>query len=126
MPARGASAPIISLFTPLHPTPSPLPQSAHDKQQRRGTWVPLLRYQPSSCSDALLKGSQREGLDDLFRWLRLHHHHLAKDLLLASLCGRLDPRLQLEEAGDREGARLASHLLGCNGRQAADELRANL
>merc|ERR1719356_1753018 len=63
----------MSLSCPLH---SPLPQSAHEKRQTQGTQVLWPRKYPSPCSDALLQGTQRKGLDDLFR--RLRHHHLAK------------------------------------------------
>merc|ERR1712151_51171 len=57
-------------------------------------------------SDALLQGGRRESLHDLARGLCLHHHHLAKDLPLASLRGGLRPGLQPDQAWDGEQARL--------------------
>merc|ERR1712048_886795 len=58
------------------------------------------------CSDALLQGGNRESLHDLPCGLCLHHHHLAEDLPLASLRGRLRARLQPAQARDGEHARL--------------------
>merc|ERR1719254_197731 len=75
-------------------------------------------------SDALLQGSSRESLHDLPRGLRLHHHHLAEDLPLASLRGGLGPGLQPAQAGEGEQARLPD-LLRRNLGQAVDELRAH-
>merc|ERR1712190_326114 len=49
-------------------------------------------------SDAILQGSSRESLHDLPRGHCLHHHYLAEHLPLASLRGRLHPRLQPAQA----------------------------
>merc|ERR1711862_558537 len=84
----------------------PPPQTAHEK---RATGIlsymkllaEIILAPLASCSDALLQGSSRESLHDLPRGLGLHHHHLAEDLLLASLRGRLRPGLQPAQA--REG-----------------------
>merc|ERR1712083_869561 len=73
------------------------------------------------CSDALLQGSSRESLHDLPRGLCLHHHHLAKDLPLASLGGGLGPGLQPAQAWEGEQARLP-HLLRRDLGQAVNEL----
>merc|ERR1711979_86708 len=75
-------------------------------------------------SDALLQGSSRESLHDLPRGLCLHHHHLAEDLPLASLRGRLRPGLQPAQAREGEEARLADLLRRDLG-QAVNELRAH-
>merc|ERR1740120_529936 len=76
------------------------------------------------CSDALLQGGSRESLHDLPRGLCLHHHHLAKDLPLASLRGRLGPGLQPAQAWEGEQARLPDLLRRDLG-QAVNELRAH-
>merc|ERR1711879_564253 len=76
------------------------------------------------CSDALLQGGRRESLNDLPRGLCLHHHHLAEDLPLASLRGRLGPGLQPAQAGEGEQARLADFLRRDLG-QAVNDLRAH-
>merc|ERR1712014_32831 len=76
------------------------------------------------CSDALLQGSSRESLHNLARRLCLHHHHLAEDLPLASLRGRLRPGLQPAQSWDGEQARLPD-LLRCNLSQAVNELRGH-
>merc|ERR1712083_972538 len=75
-------------------------------------------------SDALLQGGSRESLHYLARGLGLHHHHLAEDLPLASLRGRLCPGLQPAQARDGEQARLPDLLRRDLG-QAVDELRAH-
>merc|ERR1719191_272272 len=72
-------------------------------------------------SDALLQGSRRESLHNLACGLCLHHHHLAKDLPLASLRGGLRPGLQPAQAWDGEQARLPDLLRRDLG-QAVNEL----
>merc|ERR1719436_2099516 len=84
-PTRGSAAGLLSCMIPIAETMS----------------APL-----APCSDALLQGGSRESLYDLPRGLCLHHHHLAEDPPLASLCGGLCPRLQPAQAGEREHARL--------------------
>merc|ERR1712066_1040783 len=76
------------------------------------------------CSDALLQGGSRESLHDLPRGLGLHHHHLAEDLLLASLRGGLGPDLKSAQAGEGEQARL-SDLLRHDLGQAVNDFRAD-
>merc|ERR1711920_1155688 len=55
-----------------------------------------------ATSDALLQGGHGERLDDSAGGLR--HLHLAEDLLLAGLRGRLDAGLDLAEAREGEDA----------------------
>merc|ERR1711920_454272 len=59
----------------------------------------------NATSDALLQGGHGERLDDGAGGLRLHHLHLAEDLLLAGLCGRLDAGLDLAQARESEDAK---------------------
>merc|ERR1719420_397721 len=106
----------------------PPPQTAHEKRRNRGlsytSPIAEIMLAPlAPRSDALLQGSSRESLHDLPRGLRLHHHHLAEDLPLASLRGRLHPGLQPAQAREGEEARLADFLRRDLG-QAVNELRA--
>merc|ERR1711953_1199981 len=64
----------------------------------------------SATSDALLQGGHGERLDDGAGGPRLHRLHLAEDLLLAGLRGRLDARLDPAEARERVDD-LARHVL---------------
>merc|ERR1712060_158260 len=64
-----------------------------------------------TASQAVLDALGGERLHDLLRRLRLHHHHLAKDLPLASLCRRLRPGLEAAQA--RKGKDAGLLHLGC-------------
>merc|ERR1719491_1417479 len=63
------------------------------------------------CSDALLKSCNTECLDHGRGRLCLHHHHLAENLPLASLGGRLLAGLQHAQAGYGE-LTILLHLVG--------------
>merc|ERR1712048_528657 len=89
----------------------PPPQSAHEKWCNRdlsymSSIAEIMSALLAQRSDALLQGGRRESLHDPARGLCLHHHHLAKDLPLASLRGGLRPGLQPDQAWDGEQARL--------------------
>merc|ERR1712050_555805 len=77
----------------------------------------------STALQAVLDGLGGECLHDLLRRLRLHHHHLAKDLPLASLCRRLRPGLEAAQARKGEDASLL-HLGRGNRCEAVQHRRA--
>merc|ERR1712050_155064 len=60
------------------------------------------RRQQNGASEAFLQGRHRECFHDSPRRLGLHHHNLAKHLLLTSLCGKLLTRLYHAQAWEHK------------------------
>merc|ERR1719343_451208 len=120
MPSKGARIPPIAAY---HLRGVPTGSGATKVLSYMSPTAEIMLPPLAPCSDAVLQGSSRESLHDLPRGLCLHHHHLAEDLPLASLRGRLHPGLDPAQARECEEARLADFRCRDLG-QAVNELRA--
>merc|ERR1719343_1720518 len=121
MPSKGARIPPSAAY---HLRRMPTRSGATRALSYMSPMAEIMLVPLAPCSDAILQGSSRESLHDLPRGLCLHHHYLAEHLPLASLRGRLHPRLQPAQAREGEDARLADLLRRDLG-QAVNELRAH-